>query len=794
MIRNYFKMALRNLGKNRVVAFINIVGLALGLAICLLIGLWTRHELQFDAFHEKGDRVVLFQQFENNAGSGSGFAPLLAANISQIEKTARLAPTKALLATQDEVYHEDYFYFADTSVFEVLTLPLVAGQPKGALTTPYGVLISAHIASKYFPGQDPIGQTIRFDNKRDLQITGILKELPDNAHLKIDFLCAFEHAEELLGEGLDGFWDNRSLTYLLLSEGTVPAGIAAQLAAIKAKSNDQNAGAWQLGLIPLQDIYLYHTLDGRVKANKAIDKVYLFSAIALFVLVLACFNYINLATARASMRAKEVGVRKTIGASRAQLFWQFLSESFVNIMLAAWLSLAIALLLLPYFNRLAETNLSLEPLFNAPNAALALGGLLMLCLLTGSYPSLTLSAFNPVDSLKNKIYGRYSGAAFRKVLVVGQFAVSITILVATFIVLQQLHYMQNKELGYQQEQILTIAFPGKTTPEQRLLLKQKLENMAGVQQVSLSSSLPGSGSWFNKLVVDYLPAGSKDAGIQQLFVDEDFLTTFNIELAAGRNFRIDEHKRGPVYMINEAAMQYLQWKEIEGRQIGYYSYEYSPEGGYKEVPLRGPVVGVVKDYHQVNLKSTIAPLLIVMDPAVGSQMAVKLQPGNLKGQIAGIEQQWQEIFSDRPFEFSFLDDAFTQTYKAEIRSGKVMSIFAGFAIVISCMGLFGLATFTTEQRTKEIGIRKLLGASVTSIVTILSKDFLKLVLIANLVAWPLAWWGMHQWLEGFAYRIDLPWWLFIAAAVLAGIVAFITIGYQAFKAATANPVKNLRTE
>lgn len=794
MIRNYIKIALRNLKRNQLIASINIAGLAVGLAICVLIGLWSFNELQFDAFHEKGYRVLLFQQNENNSGSGSGFASLIKQEISQVEEAARLIPAKALLEFDNEVYNEEKFYFADKEIFDVLTLPIKNGDAKRAINTPYGLLISEKAAFTYFQNEDPIGKILKFENKQDLVVTGILKDLPDNSHLEIDFLLSSKHAEELLGEQLNGYWDNRSLTYLLLSQGSSAAMITANLSQVEAKTNDQNSGVWKLDVIPLRDIYLHHTLDSRVKAKNGIEKVYLFTAIAFLVLVLACFNYVNLATARAGLKAKEVGVRKTIGASRKDLFFQFLVDSAVNIFIAATLAILLAALLLPSFNVLSGRILTLNTLQQPGILLSIISGLIFLCLLVGSYPSLILSAYNPVESLKNNVLNNRRGISFRKVLVVGQFIISVVMIAATLVVWQQFNYMQKKDLGYEQEQILNIPFPGKTEADQRLLFKQQLQTLAGVEEVSVSSSIPGSGSWYNKLIVDVLPEGVEEAGIQQIFVDEDFLETYDIELAWGRNFRTEEYQSGPVYLINEAAQQKLQWEAMEGKNIGYYTYEYNSDGGYSEVPQPGPVVGVVKNYHQGNLKSLIEPLLIVMNPEVGGQLSVKLQTGDLQDKMTAITKVWSNVFPDKPLEYTFLDEEFSQTYKEEIRIGKIISIFAGFAILISCMGLFGLAAFTTEQRIKEIGIRKILGASVIHIVSILSRDFLKLVAIASLVAWPIAWYTMGKWLEEFAYRINLNLWVFGLAGILALIITILTVSIQATKAAAANPVKSLRTE
>jgi putative ABC transport system permease protein len=459
MLQNYLFTLLRNVRKRRFYALLNVGGLSLGLTVCLLITLYVRNEFRYDAHHEKAGRVVLLQQFEGGSTSGAAFAPALKAGLSGVEDAARLAPVTALLTLGPVSYYEPRFYFADSSVFNVLTVPLVAGNPAHALSVPYGLVLSEKMARKYFGRQNPVGKVLQFGDGQPLYVTGVMRDWPDNGHVAADFLCNFRSAEGLLGKSADvtTYWGGSSLTYLLLTPGTRPADVQAQLPGFAKRTGDPNAAVWKLNLLPLRDIYLRYQLDGRVKAQNAMQYVYLFSAVAAFILVLACFNYINLASARAATRAKEVGVRKSLGASRSQLVRQFLAESAVFTGLAFGLAVGLAYLSLPAFNQLAGVQLSLDGLVSPGVAAAVVGGLLGLTLVTGGYPALVLSAFRPVAVLKNLLPRGAGNASFRQVLVVVQFSVSVTMIVATLVVLSQLDYIRHKDLGYRQEQVLNAS-------------------------------------------------------------------------------------------------------------------------------------------------------------------------------------------------------------------------------------------------------------------------------------------------------------------------------------------------
>jgi len=794
MLRNYLKIAFRNFSKHKLFSAINLVGLTVGLAVCLLIVLFVRDELSYDSFHANADRILLFQQFENNSASGTAFAPLLDAEIAQVEKTVRLVQEQALIGTQEQSFYENGFYFADSTVFEVFDFPLVQGNPETALDAPNNLVISEAMVQKYFPNEDPIDKTLEFGNEHNLRITGVMKDLPSNSHISVDFLSPYQSIGMLTGRSGGGYWNTSALTYLLLSANTKPEEVIAQLPAVAEKTNDPNSGVWSLSAIPMRDIYLYHQLDGRVKAENAIENVWIFSIIAVFILALACFNYVSLVTARSSTRAREVGVRKVLGAKRGQLMQQFLSESSMMLGMSTLVALVIVQFVLPTFNQFLDKDLALVSFFNVRDVLLFLGAFVLVSFLTGSYPALVLSSFKPVAVLKNSLFGNMSDALFRKVLVSLQFAVSIVMIVATIVVINQLSFIQNKDLGYQRDQILTITFQGDVAADQKKTFKNEIQSLVSVQSASLSSLLPGQGAYNNKLVEDYVPEG-KDIGYSYLQVDENFLETFDIQLKTGRFFDATSESKGNQFLVNEAMVEYLEWDDgAVGKELGYYTYQSTPDGGYAEVPVSGEVIGVVENYHQSDLKTSIYPMVFKYAQGREDKMAINIAAGQIRSTVDAINDQWKSFFPAEPFTYSFLDESFNQTYARETKTAQVFGIFAGLAIFISCLGLLGLVAFAAERRTKEIGVRKVLGASVWSIVSLLSKDFIRLVIVSAVIAFPIAWWAMSQWLERFAYRVDLSWWVFALAGFGALLIAFITVSFQGVRAAVANPVESLRSE
>ncbi|MBO0930851.1 ABC transporter permease [Fibrella aquatilis] len=797
MLKNYILLAWRSARRNRASALVNVAGLTLGLTCCLLITAYVLDELSYDRFHQKADRIVLLQQFENSAGSGGKLATDFKQRFSQVENVARLHRAQPLLGSQATAAYEENFAFADSTVFDVFTLPLTLGNPKTALTEQYGVVLTERMAEKYFPKQNPLGQPLRYNNKQTLHVTGVLRELPGHSHQRIDFLANYANANELLGYDVTtNLWGGNAWTYLLMAPGT--SGISANVAALTAQFptylkqlNDPNVGVWKLRLIPLTDLYLKTDL---IAPNRQ-TYVTIFSVVALLILALAGFNYVNLATAQATTRAREVGVRKVLGSTFGQLWRQFLGETALFVGLSVVLTLLLVPALLPAFNTLTDKQILLSDLLTLPRLLGLAGGLLGLCLLAGSYPALVLARFRPVAVLKG-VNPTTAGQRpkLRQLLVVGQFTVSVVMLVATLVIYNQLRYVQHKNLGYSRDQVLVLNFHDASTEAKRQF-NQQVQSLAGVRVASQSFTVPGSGMLINdKLVSDYAPKGSTNLNISRLTIDDKFLNTFDIRLLQGRNLDNNRPADGKSFLINQAAMAYFGWTTISGKMLGYYTFEYDGSGGYREVPQRGPVVGVVADYHQKNLKNTIPPLLFTLGSGNEGFLSVKLQAGSVPATVKSIEALWQKSFPNTPFDYEFMDDFFTRSYRADERAGQVFGLFAGLAVLISCLGLFGLAAFMAEQRTKEIGVRKVLGASVYSIIALLSGDFLKLVLIAILMATPLAWYAMTRWLEDFAYKITIEWWIFALAGLLAVTIALLTVSFQSIRAALMNPVKSLRSE
>jgi putative ABC transport system permease protein len=792
MLRNYLKIAWRNAWINKVSSLVNIVGLTLGLTGCLLIMAYVLDELSYDQFHQNADRIVLFQQFEGQPGSGGKFATDLKSRFAQVTNTARLTRIKPLVSNQQTAAYESQFWFADPSVFNLFTLPLTRGNPRTALTEQYGVVLSETMARKYFANTNPMGQLLRLNNKVTLHVTGVMANLPANAHITLDFLANYANANELAGYDVTtNYWGGSDTwTYLLLAPGTNKASLQAQLPAYVNQIGDPNAGVWKPNLIPLTDIYLRTNL---VAANR-LTYAYGFAIVALFILGLACFNYVNLATAQAGKRAKEVGVRKALGSSFGQLWRQFMSETGLVMGLAVALSVGLVLLTLPTFNQLTNKYLTINALLTSARLWGLAAGLGGVGLFAGSYPAFVLSSFRPVAVL-TATRSRADGRSWlRQTLVVGQFAVSVSMIVATFVVYRQLQFVRDKNVGYQREQVLTLDLRDASNNAKELF-KQQAAALPGVEAVTRAFGLPGSGTLQGqKLVSDYVPKGSQTGGILRLTADGDFLKTFGIKLLQGRNLDQNRPADKSAFLVNKAAMKFFGWNDITGKMTGYYHYAYNPDGSYREVPQRGEVVGVIDDYNHADLKTAVAPMIVSLNEGWEGQLAIRIRAGAVAGTVQQVNQLWQQQFPDKPFGYEFLDDTFNRTYQTEVRTGQVFGLFAALAILISCLGLFGLATFTAEQRTKEIGVRKVLGASIMSIVTLLSKDFLKLVLIAIILASPLAWYAMHRWLADFAYKVDMEWWMFAGAGLLAIGIALLTVSFQSIKAALMNPVKSLRSE
>ncbi|WP_234736843.1 ABC transporter permease [Tellurirhabdus bombi] len=805
MLTNYIKIAFRNLLRYRAFSFINIVGVAIGLACFLLIALYVRDEVSYDRSHAKADRIYRLTRTFINPADGSTslklaavappFGPLIKEDFPEVQEVVRIQENSGLLKYGEHSYNEDGMFVAEANLFKVFDFKLLRGNPARALVAPFSILFSRPMAEKYFGKQDPIGKIVRLDNTLDFTVTGVFEPLPTQSHFHPQFLLSFSSLNDnrLYGaEGLRSNWGNNSFpTYLLLAPNANPDKIAAAFSAFQ----DRHLPIYQetkpskfslLALQKLTDIHLKSHTDAEIEPAGDIQYVYLFSAIGLFILLIACINYMNLATARSASRAKEVGLRKVVGAVRSQLIGQFLSESMVLVTLALLLAVALVRIGLPHLNAFVGKELSMSTLWEPTFLLLILGATLLTGLLAGSYPAFFLTSFQPVRTLKGKLLTSLKGGRLRQTLVVAQFAIAVVLMISTAVVYNQMKYVQDYKLGYQKDQIVLLRTIDDTTVNAEAF-KQELKRNSAVVEVGRSSRIPSGrllDSWDSYVMKGDSLVPTR-MGLKSLSVDHEFIPTYGMELAAGRNFsRAYTTDDTAAFILNETAVRELGWKspqEAIGKAFGYGS-------------RRGQVVGVTKDFHFESLHQALVPVVMLLNAGQSRWLSIHVAPGSLQNGLTHIENTWKKYYPERPYSYEFLDQRFGRLYVREQTQQTLFGIFAGIAILISCLGLFGLSMFMAEQRTKEIGVRKVLGASVSSLVILFSRDFLKLVVIALLLASPLAWYIMNHWLTSFAYRTSIHWSVFAVAGMAALLIALLTISFQSIKAALMNPVKSLRAE
>jgi len=786
MFRNYLKIALRNIRKHKGYSFINIAGLAIGIAACLLLFLWVRDELSYDRYHDKADRIYrVISQYEAEGKTrrfgwtSAPVGPALVNEFPEIEKAVRFARNGFVVSYQNKRFVEQV-YFTDPEVFDVFSFPLVKGNPKNALKEPYSIVISEEMSRKYFGDEDPLGKIITLGEQRDYRITGIFKDIPQNSHFRFRFLGLFsDYASSHFDQwGISNYW-----TYILVSENFSPDEFEEKIPPFVEKHRGKDSRYVYKTSYPLQAltrIHLYSNLRGEIGPNSSMGIIYIFSAIAVFILLIACLNYINLSTARYAIRAKEVGLRKVIGATRPQLIKQFLGETFLFSFIALPLSVMLAELFLPLFNSLSGKKLAVhyfDNIFLVPVLAFII---LFVGFASGIFPAFFISTLKPVSALRGMFKASSKGSALRKTLIVGQFAISILFLVSTFIVFSQLNYMRNRNLGLDKEHVVTLPIYDKDVLGKLETIKNEFLQSSSVLNVSVSNFFPGKATMYQNYRYEGM-SESENPMIRWLVVDHAFIETFGIELVAGRNFS----KRFPsdidhAYILNESAVKEIGWESPVGKEL--------------EIMNKGPVIGVVKDFHFRPLHQKIEPAALYIYPKLFQYISVRISPTDFSRSLDFLKAKWQALVPGQTFQYSFLDEDFDNLYKAEMRLGKIFTVVTFLAIFIACLGLFGLAAFEALQRTKEMGIRKVLGASAAGIVLLLSKEFTKWVLLANIIAWPVAYYAMNRWLQNFAYRINIGPLIFIQSAVLALLVALLTVSYQAMKVSLANPVDTLRYE
>jgi len=808
MLRNYFTIALRNLLKYRFISFINLFGLTVGLTCCLLITTYIINELSFDRYNKNAANIYrVTRSFNNQDGVVSltlstvspPFGYYMPGDFPEIKKLTRLYDNGLTpLRYKEKLINEDHLFFGDENLFDVFSVNVLQGNPKTALLEPYSVMMTTETAKKYFGDEDPMNKVIRYNNQLDLKVTGIYQPFPENAHVHPAMLVSFNTMKDTLVYGeklIRTNWGNNSFfTYLLLPDHYDIKKMEARFPAfVNNHMADQYGGKQpskftKLGLQRLTDIHLYSHTDYEAEANSDIKRVYVFGAIAFFILLIACINYMNLSTARSALRAREIGIRKVIGARKQELIFQFLSESVLISWTAILLAAALFYFSIPWLNKMTDQHLSVSLLFKWQVLLPVLLTPFVVGIASGIYPALFMSGFQPVKTLKGLFKAGSGNISFRKVLVITQFSISIILIITTAVVFQQLHYMQQKSLGFDREHLVILNYNNAVSSHFESF-RSELMSDAGCRDVTRSSRIP-TGRLLDNMGASTLSGDSLQPttmDIKYVAIDEHFIPTFGMKMAAGRNFSKEYSTDTANFIINEMTVKALGWPSAQAA-VGK---------DFKYGRTRGHIIGVVRDFHFESMHQPIVPMILLMLPTSISyynNISVKIAGNNIPSTIAHLDAVWKKYLPEVPFQSSFLDENFDALYKSEQKQGSIFTVFAFIAIFIACLGLFGLSAFSITQRIKEIGIRKVLGATTGSIVGLLSKDFLKLVAVAAIIAFPVAWYAMHNWLQDFAYRISMPWWIFVLAGIIAAAVALATISFQAIKAALSNPVKSLRTE
>jgi len=813
MFKNYLKIAWRNLYQNKLYTFINIFGLAVGIACCTLLLLYVQDELTFDNFHENKERIYRMNRttfYEDGSAPEKDvylpmpMGPALEEELPDVKNAVRFCSFLEHFVQNGKVGYQERVLYADANFFEVFTFPLVHGIAENALTEPNSVVLSERAAKKYFGTLDVVGKTL--DIRQEIesepyQITAVAKNPPSNSTIQFDVLLSFPKVENISwlgGSSSKWGWQRSAFQiYIELVEGSDLATNPEKLLVFRQthypdeESKMRELGRWTQGGPPvtyaLQNITAIHldpSVPGGISEPSNPLYSYLLLGIALSILFIACINFTTLAIGRSAGRAKEVGVRKVIGANRQQLMRQFWGEAALMSVLATVFAVILATTLLPQFNLLADKNLSIDFTQNVSFWLLLLGIVGVTSLLAGGYPSVVLSGLKPIQSLKEKI--RFSGSnGFTQSLVVTQFLISLTLIISTVVMVQQLQYLQNKDLGYQKDQVMVINFENLDVAQALPRLRNELEQIPSIQNIAATNIAFGEGKGWSRAGFDY-QGDHKE--VFEYMVEPELLDLLDMDIVAGRNFNPEiAADSARSILINEAMVADFGWDNAVGERLS----------GYGQSPDEDPiVVGVVKDFNFRSLHSPIEPAMLFFNPDVSNfqHLVVKLEPQNMQRSLAQIEQAWNRVESVLPLSYSFMDEDLERFYQSEQRWSQIVGYSALITIFIACLGLLGLVSLTVTNRTKEIGIRKVLGASISSIVTLISKDFLKLVIIALVLATPLAWFAMNKWLSNFAYQIDMQWWVFAAAGLLTILVALLTISFQSIKAALLNPAESLKNE
>ncbi len=785
MLVNYFKMTMKNIKRHKGYHFLNLSGIVVGMTCCLLIFFYIYYEFSFDRYHNNADdiyRVVVKHSFEHRetdmfTTSPGPLAPALKEEFPEVLKTTRVRKSSSVFRYEGNTFYENRLYFVDQEFLDIFTFPLISGDDKTCLSEPFSLVITEEMVKKYFGNEDPLGKSLVTNSSREYKITGIIKNVPSNSHLQFDFLASVLTYKYLGIQHILEIWeDHNFVTYIQLRQNASHLDLERKLPEFIAR-NRQGDYAPVYKIQPLTDIHFYGKFNDELGVNSDIRYIYIFSAVAFLILLIASFNYINLSTARSENRAREVAIKKVIGASRLTLFLQFMYESIVFCFIAFGLSLIIVKIILPGFSSLINRNLDFSQFFRGELITASFGIIFFVGIVAGIYPALFLSSFKPTRILKGVFKsGSRGSTVFRNSLVTSQFVISVILITSSIIVYNQLQFILNKQLGFDKEHIITFYMRDPRLRNNCETFKSELKKNPAILDVTASGSLPHDIQRATR--AKWEGSGENQPLIYYVEVDYGFLDFYKIPLVKGREFSkqygSDQKEK---ILVNETAVAMTGWENPIGKKIKSWT-----------------IIGVIKDFHFASMYMNIAPLALSLDPRGFLFLSVKVSSSDIPSALAFIEEKWKEFSPNYPFSYSFLDERIERWYQTEKNLSRIFMAFTTIAIVIACLGLFGLASHSVEKRTKEVGIKKVLGATTSNIVFQLGKDLIKWVIIANIIAWPVTYFAMNKWLQNFAYRTPLQTWTFLAGGLMALVIAITTVCYQAVKAATANPIDCLRYE
>jgi len=799
VLKNYLKIAFRNLLRKKGYSFINIAGLAVGIACCIIILLYVQKELRYDTFHEQSDRIYRVHRTHTGSGgselrhalSNFALASILVENNSDIIEAVRLAPQEEKVSYGNDVFKETRFFYTESSFFDIFTVQMLAGNPEKALADPFSVVLTRETARKYFGTQNPIGKqlTITRDEEYVYTVTGVVEEFPESSHIQFDFLANIESTRNWFSEQMYNQWGNMWMyTYILVEPGTDVSDLEQQVAPVISSLGPPELEQFNIrfSFFPLEDIHLYSNTSSELSAGGNAVFIYVFMAVAIIVLAIACFNFINLATARSTWRAKEVGMRKALGAHRGNLVNQFIGESFLISLLSLLLAIGIVELILPFINSFIGSSLELQPFESLYMFSGLLAIILIVGFLAGSYPAFVLSSFQPSRVLKGdtSLGSQNMTSTFRKSLVVLQFTLTTILIIGALVIYSQLDFIKNKDLGLSNDRVLIVNLQNTPAADKIDLLKQTFMQESNVLGISAASdALPDElNSWRARLTGS--PENSTEL-LKVMAVDQGFFDLLNIPVKRGRVFSRDRRDdESSSVVLNQAAVRHFG---LNGEAVGTGFY-------FETMDMRKDVIGVVNDFHTNSLYNEIIPVSFHLYPSWYDQLYVKIDADDISTTIASLQEQWESMVPDWPFEYHFMDDAFDRQYRKDEKLAQLISLFSMLAIFVACLGLLGLASFTIERRFKEIGIRKVLGATSINIVSLLSQNYIYLVLISLVLATPVSLLLLKQWLVNFSYQISIGPSYFISAGLIVLGIALFTVSWQSYRAANMNPVDSLRNE